>query len=234
MTSEATATSTKSAAFFDVDGTLTKTTIVDHYVYFRRASMSPLMGRLWQALFLLKCLVYLVIDKIDRGLLNVVFYRNYAGLSVAVIKSRASGCHEHVIKPRQFQEATPCVAEHRSAGLAIVLVTGSIDFIVEPLAKEIGAAVVAPSLVESNGRFTGRLNGPPIGTEEKARRIREFSEANDIDLARSHAYGDSIADLPMLETVGYPHAVNPDKALMAVARTRGWPIHRWSIGAPAR
>ena len=228
------------AVFFDVDGTLTKTTILHPYVYFRRASMSPLMGRVWYAAFLVKCLYYLVLDKIDRSMLNVVFYRSYAGMSVADTKGLVASCHEAVIKPRQFQEVEACLAEQREAGRVIVLVTGSIDFIIEPLAKELGAAdVIAPSLVESTsepglpgGRFTGKLNGPPIGTEEKARRVRRYAETHTIDLARSHAFGDSIADLPMLECVGHPHAVNPDRALGAIARERGWPVHMWSIGAP--
>ena len=59
--------------------------------------------------------------------------------------------------------------------------------------------------------------------------MRTFAETHAIDLAASHAYGDSIADLPMLETVGHPHVVNPDKALAAVARRRRWPIHRWTV-----
>ncbi len=115
-------------------------------------------------------------------------------------------------------------------GREVVLVTGSIALIIEPLASRLGVThVVAPSLVESNGRFTGELDGPPISDEEKARRVRQFAGENHIDLSRSHAYGDSIADLPMLETVGFPHAVNPDKALAAAAHTRGWPIHQWSV-----
>ena len=231
MTSAAGSTPAKSAVFFDVDGTLTKTTIVHHYVFFRRARMSALMGRLWFAWFLVKCLYYLVLDKMDRSLLNVVFYRNYAGLSVAETKANVSACHQKIIKPREFQEAPACLAEHRAAGRAIVLVTGSIDFIVEPLAKEVAAdAVLAPSLLESNGTFTGELGGPPIGAVEKARQIHEYCGTHDVDLARSHAYGDSISDLPVLETVGHPHVVNPDRALSAVARERNWPIHRWSIG----
>ena len=94
------------------------------------------------------------------------------------------------------------------------------------------ADVIAPSLVESNGLFTGKLGGPPIGTEEKARQVRSYAQTHDIDLAQSHAYGDSIADLPMLECVGFPHAVNPDRALAAIARERNWPVHQWSIGKP--
>lgn len=218
------------AAFFDVDGTLVQTTIVHYYVHFRRQRMSPFLGRLWYAAFLAKCVYYLVLDRIDRSRLNVVFYRNYAGLPAAQVKAQVRDCHRNVIKPRQFKEAAACVADHRNAGRMTVLVTGSIDFIIEPLAEDLAVdSVVAPSLVESNGRFSGELDGPPIGELEKAKRVRQFSEEHGIDLSASHAYGDSIADLPMLELVGHPHAVNPDRALAAVAAERGWPTHRWSI-----
>lgn len=220
----------KAAAFFDVDGTLIETTIVHYYVYFRRREMSPIMSKLWYAAFLVKCGYYLWLDRINRSRLNVVFYRSYAGLPSARIKAQVMDCHREVIKPRQFKQAAACLAEHHAAGREVVLVTGSIDFIIEPLANELGVNnVIAPSLMESNGRFTGALNGPPIGDGEKARRVQRFAEIHGIDLTRSHAYGDSIADLPMLNLVGYPHAVNPDRALAAIARARGWPTHRWTV-----
>ena len=218
------------AAFFDVDGTIARTTIVHYYVYFRRRRMAAMWRSLWQAVYMIKCGYYLVLDRIDRGRLNIIFYRSYAGLPVEEIKALVADCHEDVIRPRYFPEALDCIAEHRDAGRKIVLVTGSVDFTMGPLAEELCAdELIAPSLVESQGRFTGSLTGPPVGTEEKARRIRSYAEDHAIDLSASHAYGDSIADLAMLETVGHPHAVNPDKALARIARQRGWPIHRWPV-----
>lgn len=221
-------TPSRSAAFFDVDGTLTRTNIVHYYVYFRRRKMSPLMGRLWLAVYMFKCLGYLVLDKIDRSRLNVVFYRSYAGFKVETIRAMVTDCYEDVIKPRQFEEVGACLGEHRDAGRLVVLVTGSLDFIMEPLALDLGAdGLVAASLQELEGKFTGELNGPPVGDGEKARLIQAYAVEHDIDLAQSYAYGDSIADLPMLESVGHPHVVNPDASLAAVATKHGWPIHHW-------
>ncbi len=221
----------RAAAFFDVDGTLVRTTIVHYYMYFRRKRMSRIAGILWHAAFLLKCAYYLLLDKVDRSRLNVIFYRSYAGLWAREIKSDVQDCYREVIEPRCFGQAVACIDAHRAAGLQVVLVTGSIDFIVEPLARRLRVTdVVAPSLVESDGRFTGELNGPPIGDEEKARRIRGFAKARDIDLSLSHAYGDSIADLPMLEQVGHPRVVNPDRALAAVPERKGWPTRQWRAG----
>lgn len=233
MTSEAVTITAKAAAFFDVDGTLIRSTVVHYYVYFQRKRLSGIRRRLWYVAFAIKCGYFLLLDRIDRGRFNIAFYRSYAGLPAAQIKKHAPDCYRDVIRPRQFQQAADCITEHRRAGRQVVLVTGSIDFIIAPLAEQLGVeSVLAPSLVESNGRFTGELDGPPIGEEEKARRIRRFAEMNDIALSQSHAYGDSIADLPMLQAVGYPHVVNPDKALTAIAEAHGWPIHRWTV-APA-
>lgn len=221
---------TRAAAFFDVDGTIQETTIVDYYMYFRARRMSPRWRPIWRALYLLRCIPYLVLDKIDRSRLNVVFYRSYARLSVADVTSLVSDCFQDVMLPRQFPAAFRCVKEHRAVDRSVVLVTGSIGFIIEPLAEHLGGVdVLAPTLLESDGRFTGELSGPPVGDEEKARRVRHYAERNGIDLASSFAYGDSIADLPMLECVGHPQAVNPDRALARKAREKDWPIHRWSL-----
>jgi HAD superfamily hydrolase (TIGR01490 family) len=218
----------QAAAFFDVDGTLAKTTIVHYYVYFKRKRMSPFWGRCWQTLYLLKCLCFLALDRIDRSRLNRVFYRSYARLPVDRIKEQAEGCHNFVIKPRQFEQAADCIAEHRNAGRRIVLVTGSIDFTVAPLAQELHVDdMLAARLVESNGWFTGELDGRPIVDEEKAVRVQRYAAENEIDLSQSYAYGDSISDLPMLEVVGFPQVVSPDRRLAAVALKRGWPVHRW-------
>ena len=218
----------KTAAFFDVDGTLVDSTIAHYFRYFMFRRLRPLRAKVWYAGFLIRCAYYMALDRVDRGRLNVVFYRNYAGLPAAEIKSQAGDCFAQVTVPRRFAESGACVEEHRQAGRAIVLVTGSLDFIVEPLAREISADdMLAASLEERDGRFTGMLTGQPVWAEEKAQRMREYAAAKGIDLAQSHAYGDSLADLPMLEAVGFPHAVNPDRKLAAMARARGWAIHRW-------
>ena len=230
MTAEDKGATSQSAAFFDVDGTLAKTTIVHYYIYFRRRRMSRAVGAIWLACYWLKCIYYLVLDKISRNRLNIVFYRSYRRLKAKDVHSMARDCHNEVIRPRFFPEGGRCVESHRRAGRHVVLVTGSVDFTIEPLAEELGVTgMLACSLVESDGVFTGELGGPPIGEEEKVRQVRRYAEENGIDLSQSYAYGDSIADLPMLEAVGMPHAVNPDRALKAVARARGWPMHEWTV-----
>ncbi len=221
---------TSAAAFFDVDGTLVDRHIVHQFLYIRRRMLPRLVRPLWTGAFMAKMPYYLALDKLSRTRLNTVFYRNYGGLDCRTVRSLAEDCFEQVIRPNIFGEVRDCFAEHRAAGRRLVLVTGSIDFIMAPLVRHLGASdCMAPTLETNNGRFTGELDGPPVGSAEKARRIRDYAEAKGIDLSSSHAYGDSIADVPMLECVGHPHAVNPDWSLASTARRQGWPIHDWSV-----
>jgi HAD superfamily hydrolase (TIGR01490 family) len=221
----------QAAAFFDVDGTLAKTTIVHAYLFFRRQGQSTWRRRCWFAAYAVKCLGFLIVDQFNRAKFNELFYRDYCGLDCEVVKALADQCHEAVFAPRAFSQALPCMMEHREAGRRIVLVSGSLDFVVGPLARRWNATdTLAASLEEVGGRFTGRLTSAPLSGHEKARQIHEFAAAKGIDLAASHAYGDGIADLPMLDAVGFPHAVNPDRALARVAKARGWSIHHWTVG----
>ncbi len=77
----------RSAAFFDVDGTIIDTTIVHYFIYFQMRRLSRWKAGIWFPWFMAKCGVYLAMDTINRGLLNTIFYRNYAGLPVAEIKA---------------------------------------------------------------------------------------------------------------------------------------------------
>jgi len=224
-------TTPREATFFDVDGTLVQTTIAHYYAYFRCARMPRPIAKAWYAWFLIKCGYFIILDRINRSMMNRVFYRGYRGLPVDEVKAQSRKCYEDVILPRQFDQASATIQEHQAAGRHIVLVTGSIDFVIHPLAEALGVdAVLAARLVERNGRFTGALDGPPIGEQEKAVRIHKYAAQHNIDLTRSYGYGDSIADLPMLESVKNAAVVNPDKALANLAQDRGWPIHRWTVG----
>ena len=230
MTSSNEHSKSKCAAFFDVDGTLIDTTIVHYFVYFRVKRSSRLERILWAPWFACKCAAYLVLDKINREFLNTLFYRNYAGLPAKEIKSAAADCIRAVCDARWLAGAKETIGKHLNSRHEIVLVTGSLDFLMAPLADELGGATVfAATLEERDGRFTGRLVGRPMIADEKQRRIAELASRRGLDLAQCHAYADSSADLPMLEAVGFPHAVNPDRKLRRLARRRGWPIHEWPV-----
>ncbi len=234
------------AAFFDVDGTLVSTHIVHQYVFARkmlahdRGWASRMMHPLWFAAFTVRCLQYLYLDRVSRTRMNIAFYRNYANLPADGVRAVAGDCLERVLKPNLFPAGFACVGEHLKAGRHVVLVTGSIDFFIAPLAQHFAQChdvspqsvrVLARTLVEREGRFTGALDGPPIGEGEKAEVIQKYAHEEGIALDASYAYGDSIADLAMLETVGNPVAINADSELTHVASERGWPALTWKKNA---
>ncbi len=221
----------KTAAFFDVDGTLLASTVVHYYAYLRERRMARLLRPLWRGAYLLRCLYFLWLDRGGRRrtAFNEYFYRIYRGMEADYARGAARPCFEDFIKPRLFPGAIECVKDHQARGHAVVLVTGSIDFIMQPLAEHLEVThLEAPGLAEQDGRFTGRLTGPPIGDLEKAKRVQAYAEKTGIDLSASFAYGDSLGDLPMLDAVGHPRVVNPKKRLARIARERGWETRHWN------
>ena len=218
----------KTVAFFDVDGTLLKSTIVHCYIWMRSSQMPFFLKHLWIIGFLPKIVYYLILDSISRSRFNEVFYRNYRGLEVAEMKALSTAIFEADIRPKIFSEAVSQIQEHKEQGTAIVLVTGSLDFVVQPIAEYLAVdAVLAPQLREQNGKFTGELTTAPLIGEEKAKAMRNYADQHEISLEESYAYGDSQSDLPMLECVGNPVVVNPSKALRQKALESGWELHEW-------
>lgn len=221
----------KTAAFFDVDGTIVSTTIVHYYVQFRSHLLPPFFRPFWIAWFAFKVIYYFFLDKVSRTRFNRVFYRNYRGLDAGVVKQLASEQFETYLRSKLFPAALDCIREHQNRADLVVLVTGSLDFIVQPLADYLRAdAALTVQLKELHGKFTGELTTPPLGEAEKVRAIHAFVEQHDVDLNASYAYGDSRADLPMLQCVGNPVAVNPSKGLRQMAIELGWEISEWTGG----
>ena len=221
-------TSKKIAAFFDVDGTLLKSTIVHCYLWIRSARDPFLFKQLRLLGFLPKIGYYLILDGISRTRFNQVFYRNYRGKNAAEIKAVSTEMFETYLRPRIFAEAVSEIQQHKQQDTTVVLVTGSLDFIVQPIADYFNVdAVLAPQLQEQDGLFTGELTTAPLIAEAKATAIRNFADQHEISLEESYAYGDSRSDLPMLECVGNPVAVNPGKALREKALKSGWEMHEW-------
>jgi HAD superfamily hydrolase (TIGR01490 family) len=127
------------------------------------------------------------------------------------------------IEPIMYAEALELMELHRAAGHRVYLVSASPEEIVLPLTDMLGVdgAICSRGEVDDEGRYTGRMAFYAYGPE-KATAIRELAERVGIDLTASSAYSDSATDLPMLEAVGRPVAVNADRALAKVARERGW------------
>jgi HAD superfamily hydrolase (TIGR01490 family) len=155
--------------------------------------------------------------------------RNYltqmiAGWDVEVVRQSVGETLHAIIDPIVFDEAVELIENHHAAGRDVVIVSASGTEVVEPIGEMLGADhVVATRLVEKDGRYTGEVEYYAYGPN-KAKAMQELAEKHGYDLATSFAYSDSETDAPMLEIVGHPFAVNPDKALRRIAEERGWPI----------
>jgi HAD superfamily hydrolase (TIGR01490 family) len=127
--------------------------------------------------------------------------------------------------PRLYPQAVELLSRHKRAGREVYICSSSPEDYLVLLARELDIDGVVGSRAEVvDGRYTGRLDGLLCHDVEKARRVSELAAARDIDLSRSFAYTDSIEDLAMLELVGNPVAMNPDRSLAAEARRRGWQV----------
>ena len=127
------------------------------------------------------------------------------------------------IEPLIYAEALDLMELHRQAGDRIYIVSAAPEEIVLPLADLLGVdgAIASRGEIDESDRYTGEMAFYCYGPN-KAVAIRELAERSGIDLERSSAYSDSATDVPMLEAVGHPVAVNPDRALAKVAAERGW------------
>jgi len=140
-----------------------------------------------------------------------------------------------VIEPIVYDEALDLIRRHQAEGRRVFIISASPEEIVAPLAQYLGVdeAIATRPRLDADGRYTGEVDFYSYGPF-KATAIREVAERQGIDLAGSYAYSDSITDLPMLEVVGHPVVVNPDRELARAARDRGWEIRQFRTGVPLR
>ena len=138
--------------------------------------------------------------------------------------------------PICFPEALAEMKSHRAAGRRLVLVSGGLDVVLAPLAEALGAELLAQRLVATGDRLTGEYQSYAVlGEQEsavsqaarKAAALARYAETTGIDLRASVAYGDSVNDVAMLEMVGTPIVVRPDRRLARIANERGWDVRRW-------
>jgi HAD superfamily hydrolase (TIGR01490 family) len=140
-----------------------------------------------------------------------------------------------VIEPIVYAEALDLIQEHRRVGRRVFLVSASPEEIVAPLAQFLGVdeAIASRAELDEEGRYTGRVEFWSYGPY-KVEAIEALAQRYGIDLDRSFAYSDSATDVPMLETVGHPVAVNPDRDLARIARERGWETRWFEHPVPLR
>jgi HAD superfamily hydrolase (TIGR01490 family) len=130
------------------------------------------------------------------------------------------------VVPHITERGQQRVEEHKAQGHVVAIVSGSTQYAVGPLTDHLGipGQYVCTHIESNDGRLTGRVVPPVCFGEGKVVWAERFAAEHDLDLAASYFYTDSISDLPLLERVGQPVAVNPDPRLRRLAGKRGWPI----------
>lgn len=118
---------------------------------------------------------------------------------------------------------------HRNQGHHVAIVSASTPYAVRPVAGglDLGQAYIATELELADGKFTGRIVEPACYGPGKVARTRAYAAQHNIDLQKSYFYSDSASDLPLLEAVGHPVAVNPSRKLRKLAADQGWPVMRF-------
>ena len=138
---------------------------------------------------------------------------------------------EPVLRPLVYEEPLRLVERHRERGEPSYIVSAALQEVVEAMAADLGFDGALGTVCEvEDGVYTGRSVRSLHG-EHKAAAVRELAREHGYDLAQSTAYSDSHTDLPFLEVVGNPVAVNPDRALRRVASERAWPVLRFGARA---
>jgi HAD superfamily hydrolase (TIGR01490 family) len=214
----------RGAAFFDLDRTvIARSSALALAGAFRRRG---LIGRrqlakaaAWQLLFAVRGASPERVRKAAEN--GLVLLR---GLSPEEMRDLVTGELDRSLRPLVYREPLQLVEEHRRRGEPSYLVSATLQEIVEALAADLGFDGAIGSLCEvEGGVFTGRTTRA-CHAEGKAAAVRELAEEEGFDLAASTAYSDSHSDLPLLEAVGHPVVVNPDRGLRREAERRSWPI----------
>jgi len=214
------------AALFDLDRTLLDTSSGRLYaLYMRRHGLMSRveMARVtwWSVLTELGLLD--MSDMIPRLLASA------AGDDEAAMRERCDRWFAEDVAPHMTQRGQARVREHQAQGHVVALLSASTQFVVGPMAAALGipGQFVCTHLVSRDGRLTGEAEEPVCYGPGKVVWAERFAAEHGADLSASYFYTDSISDLPLLERVAHPVAVNPDPRLGRLARKRGWPIERF-------
>ncbi len=213
------------AAFYDLDGTLLSCNLVTVHAYYARNDRSMVKSFYQFAKVVLSVPLLFGLDLYSRTLFNVVSFRAYRGMHRDRLIGLADDLFEVTLKPSIFPQARCLIDTTSGLGYRNVLVTGTLDFTIRPIALHFGFdEVICNRLEFRNNYATGRVLDPLLAENQKARSIREYAAQEGIDLKKSCAFSDSSADVPMLSAVGHPVATNPTRRLRRIALDRHWPI----------
>ena len=173
----------------------------------------------WQLLFVARGASH---EAVRRGAEDGL--RVLAGYTPDELRELVSEAMEPVLRPLVYAEPLRLVEEHHERGERVYIVSATLQEIVDAIAEDLGFDGALGTICEvRDGRYTGRALRA-LHAEAKAEALREVAQDEGFDLAECTAYSDSHTDLPFLEAVGHPVAVNPDRALRKIADERSWPL----------
>jgi HAD superfamily hydrolase (TIGR01490 family) len=216
------------AAFFDLDRTLLRrSSALALAGSFRERGMISrrqlLLAAAWQFLFVARGASHEAVRRAAEDGLRVL-----EGYRPEELRLLVADAMEPVLRPLVYAEPLRLVAHHRERGERVFVVSATLQEIVEGIADDLGFDGALGTICEvENGRYTGRAVRA-LHAEAKADCLRTVAEQEGFDLSACTAYSDSHTDLPFLEAVGHPVAVNPDRALRRIAADRGWPVLEFS------
>jgi HAD superfamily hydrolase (TIGR01490 family) len=218
----------RTAAFFDLDKTIIakSSALAFSKPFFNQGLLTRravLKNSYAQFLYLLSGADHDQMDRIRTHLTNMC-----AGWDVEQVKAIVNETLHDIVTPLVFAEAADLIAAHKLCGRDVVVVSASGEEIVAPIARALGAThAMATRMVVEGGKYTGEVGFYCYG-EGKVQAIRELAAREGYPLEHCYAYSDSMTDLPMLEIVGHPSVVNPDRNLRKEANERGWPVLAFS------
>jgi HAD superfamily hydrolase (TIGR01490 family) len=214
-------------AVFDLEHTLMSSNVVDTYAWLASRHLPAGRRAKFVADLVRQAPSLLAADRRDRGDFLRSFYRRFEDAPVAQLREDSWELFHKQLLTRSFPEGFARVRAHRALGHRTLLITGALDFIINPI-RPLFDDIVCAEMEEKDGKLTGHLtNLPPIG-EARAIVLTDYAEEHSLNLEDSVAYADSSSDLAMLEAVGFPVAVNPESRLAAIARRRGWHVEHWA------
>jgi HAD superfamily hydrolase (TIGR01490 family) len=209
-------------AFFDMDKTLIAENSGTLYVRYRyeRGELSR-----WDLLMGLQAYLRYKVGLLDIQAWTKDQMIQFKGESERALTREANVWFRDVVAETVYPEAEELVRHHKKEGHVVAIVSGATKFVVKPLAARLGIKHILYTRLEvEDGRFTGRVVEPICFEEGKIYWLQHLVEEQNIDLAKSWFYTDSITDLPLLELVGHPVVVNPDPRLYRTAARRCWPV----------
>jgi fatty acyl-CoA reductase len=220
-------------AAFDLENTLIASNVVESYTFLATRRLDNAERLRYVLRTLAEAPRLLSLDRADRTDFLRHFYRRYENAPVAQIAEETSELLSDVILTKSFPAGLRRVREHRALGHRTVLITGALDFAVDCLRPLFDEIIAAEMTVKPDGTYSGEMTAVPPTGEARAQVMADYAAAEGLDLAEAVAYADSSSDLPMLEAVGFPVAVNPETRLAAIARKRGWLVEHWAKASGA-